>query len=153
MQILLSRTQAGPGRAVKQEQEETSRNHVLADLRTVFQDTPVCKPGYLGKQYCQDHTLLVTNRGILKNSTPKMPQFLNRQNRGIMSRIHLFPRDLWERCSPRASKTVLGLRLLRSLQSSDSFGGPWTASFPGSLGKRWNLGPIFIHIFLEIATQ
>ena len=59
-----------------------------------------------------------------------------------MSRIHLFPRDLWERCSPRASKTVLGLRLLRSLQSSDSFGGPWTASFPGSLGKRWNLGPL-----------
>ena len=30
VQILLSRTQAGPGRAVKQEQEETSRNHVQA---------------------------------------------------------------------------------------------------------------------------
>ena len=28
MQILLSRTQAGPGRAAKQEQEQTSRNHV-----------------------------------------------------------------------------------------------------------------------------
>ena len=28
MQILLSRTQAGPGRAVKQEQEEISRYHV-----------------------------------------------------------------------------------------------------------------------------
>ena len=28
MQILLSRTQAGPGRAVKQEQKQTSRNHV-----------------------------------------------------------------------------------------------------------------------------
>ena len=28
LQILLSRTQAGPGRKVKQEQEETSRNHV-----------------------------------------------------------------------------------------------------------------------------
>ena len=28
--ILLSRTQAGPGRAVKQEQEEISRNHVQA---------------------------------------------------------------------------------------------------------------------------
>ena len=28
MQILLSRTQAGPGRTVKQEQEEISRNHV-----------------------------------------------------------------------------------------------------------------------------
>ena len=27
-QILLSRTQAGPGRTVKQEQEEISRNHV-----------------------------------------------------------------------------------------------------------------------------
>ena len=26
--VLLSRTQAGPGRAVKQEQEENSRNHV-----------------------------------------------------------------------------------------------------------------------------
>ena len=30
MQILLSRTQAGAGRAGKQEQEETSRNHVQA---------------------------------------------------------------------------------------------------------------------------
>ena len=28
MQILLSRTLAGPGRTVKQEQEEISRNHV-----------------------------------------------------------------------------------------------------------------------------
>ena len=28
--VLLSRTQAGPGRAVKQEQEENSRNHVQA---------------------------------------------------------------------------------------------------------------------------
>ena len=28
VQILLSRTQAGPGRTVKQEQEEASRNHV-----------------------------------------------------------------------------------------------------------------------------
>ena len=26
-------------------------------------------------------------------------------------------------------------------RSSDSFGGPWTASYPGSLGKRWSLGP------------
>ena len=66
--------------------------------------------------------------GILENSTPKMPQFqnsswtikaclsfhkksvVNRQNWGIMLRFHLFPRDLWERCSPRASKTVLGTR-------------------------------------------
>ena len=30
LQILLSRTQAGPGRAVKQEQEEISPNHVQA---------------------------------------------------------------------------------------------------------------------------
>ena len=30
LQILLSRTQAGPGRTVKQEQEEVSRNHVQA---------------------------------------------------------------------------------------------------------------------------
>ena len=30
LQILLSRTQAGSGRAVKQEQEENSRNHVQA---------------------------------------------------------------------------------------------------------------------------
>ena len=28
--VLLSRTQAGPGRAVKQEQEENSRNHIQA---------------------------------------------------------------------------------------------------------------------------
>ena len=30
VQILLSRTQAGPGKPVKQEQEETSPNHVQA---------------------------------------------------------------------------------------------------------------------------
>ena len=30
MQILLSRTQAGPGRTFKQEQEQTSRYHVQA---------------------------------------------------------------------------------------------------------------------------
>ena len=30
VQILLSRTQAGPGRTVKAEQEQTSRNHVQA---------------------------------------------------------------------------------------------------------------------------
>ena len=30
MQILLSRTQAGAGRTVQQEQEQTSRNHVQA---------------------------------------------------------------------------------------------------------------------------
>ena len=30
VQILLSRTQAGPGRTVKQEQEQTSRNHPQA---------------------------------------------------------------------------------------------------------------------------
>ena len=30
MQILLSNSQAGPGRTVKQEQEEISRNHVQA---------------------------------------------------------------------------------------------------------------------------
>ena len=36
--------------------------HLLQDVTnrgdldsTVFQDTPVYKPGYLGKQYCQDH--------------------------------------------------------------------------------------------------
>ena len=28
LNVLLSRTQAGPGRAVKQEQEDNSRNHV-----------------------------------------------------------------------------------------------------------------------------
>ena len=32
MQILLSRTQAGAGRTGKQEQEQTSRNHVQAFL-------------------------------------------------------------------------------------------------------------------------
>ena len=26
-----------------------------------------------------------------------------------------------------------------ALRSLDSFGGPWTASYPGSLGKRWSL--------------
>ena len=31
-----------------------------------------------------------------------------------MIRLHLFPRDLWKRCSPRTSKTVLGtLRFAR----------------------------------------
>ena len=34
MQILLSRTQAGPGRKGKQEQEQTSRNHVQVFILT-----------------------------------------------------------------------------------------------------------------------
>ena len=33
MQILLSNSQAGPGRKVKQEQEEISRNHVQAFIQ------------------------------------------------------------------------------------------------------------------------
>ena len=37
-----------------------------------------------------------------------------RHNHGIMIRFHVCPRDLWERCSPRTSKTVLGtLRFAR----------------------------------------
>ena len=40
VQILLIRTQAGPGRAVKQEQEEHSRNHVQA-----FKLVSVCLTG------------------------------------------------------------------------------------------------------------
>ena len=32
MQVLLNRTQAWPGRAIKQEQEQNSRNHVQAFL-------------------------------------------------------------------------------------------------------------------------
>ena len=43
--VLLSRTQAGPGRTVKQEQEEISRNHVLAfipgPVHYKIQTTPV----------------------------------------------------------------------------------------------------------------
>ena len=35
MQILLSNSQAGPGRKVKQEQEEISRNHVQASVCTI----------------------------------------------------------------------------------------------------------------------
>ena len=40
MQILLSRTQPGPGRTGKQEQKQTSRNHIqafLANLCTIWQ--------------------------------------------------------------------------------------------------------------------
>ena len=36
VQILLSNSQAGPGRTVKQEHEEISRNHVQAFFRTLF---------------------------------------------------------------------------------------------------------------------
>ena len=36
LQILLSRTQAGPGRTVKQEQEQTSRNHVQRSAKKFF---------------------------------------------------------------------------------------------------------------------
>ena len=39
MQILLSRTQAGPGRTDKQEQEEISRNHVQPFI------SPLCSSG------------------------------------------------------------------------------------------------------------
>ena len=38
--VLLSRSQAGPGRTVKQEQEETSRNHVQT-----FISPSVCREG------------------------------------------------------------------------------------------------------------
>ena len=43
MQILLSRTQAGPGRPGKQEQEQTSRNHTLANLCTKTQPLFSCQ--------------------------------------------------------------------------------------------------------------
>ena len=36
MQILLSNSQAGPGRTANQEQEEISRNHVQAFFRTLY---------------------------------------------------------------------------------------------------------------------
>ena len=50
LQILLSRTQAGPGRAVKQEQEEISPNHVQRiNLISVFGTH--CQVSYSKKRY------------------------------------------------------------------------------------------------------
>ena len=46
LQILLSRTQAGPGRTVKQQQEEISPNHVQRlNLISVYDIKLALKPG------------------------------------------------------------------------------------------------------------
>ena len=47
LQILLSRTQAGPGRKVKQEQEEISRNHVPRLFLGSVHYLAFCFPGPL----------------------------------------------------------------------------------------------------------
>ena len=50
MFVLVSRTQAGPGRAVKQKQEEISRNHVqtfISPSVSVEQDVQESKKGSL----------------------------------------------------------------------------------------------------------
>ena len=46
---------------------------------TVFQDTPVYKPGYLGKQYCK-----ITPVGDILGKMPSSRQEQNWQNQGIM---------------------------------------------------------------------
>ena len=51
MQMLLSNSQAGPGRTVKQEQEEISRNHIqsficlseCATTSAAVMSVPICK--------------------------------------------------------------------------------------------------------------
>ena len=44
MQILLSNSQSGPGRTVKQEQEEISRNHVQAFIPGSVVDMTLDEP-------------------------------------------------------------------------------------------------------------
>ena len=41
LHVLLSRTQAGPGRTVKQEQEEISRNHLQTFIYLSVETTPL----------------------------------------------------------------------------------------------------------------
>ena len=58
-----------------------------------------------------------------------------------MLKFHLFPRDSGKRCRPRAyPKLPLGLEL-RSTALGQFWICPRPASFPESLGKRWNFGP------------
>ena len=52
LQILLSRTQAGPGRKVKQEQEEISRNHVQTFIYLSVEC--LTKFGTMGEKGSQD---------------------------------------------------------------------------------------------------
>ena len=77
-------------------------------------------------EYCFPISPLFRKCGILGNSTPNMPQFVNSMEDG------------------KQSKPGYNVKIspFSSLQSSDSFVGPWTAYFSGSLGKRWTLGPI-----------
>ena len=42
--VLLSKTQAGPGRTVKQEQEEISRNHAQTFIFPSVQKNTLCPP-------------------------------------------------------------------------------------------------------------
>ena len=44
MQIQLSRTQAGPGRAVKEQQEQNTPNHVQR-INLISVHTAICSPG------------------------------------------------------------------------------------------------------------
>ena len=46
--VLLSRTQAGPGRTVKQEQEEISRNHVQTFIYLSVRIMPLQSFGLIG---------------------------------------------------------------------------------------------------------
>ena len=50
MQILLSNSQAGPGRTVKQEQKEISRNHVQAFSGSPVVVSPFSQETRLGKR-------------------------------------------------------------------------------------------------------
>ena len=51
LQILLSRTQAGPGRGVKKEQEKNSRNHLQALFAISVYDKQLLRERYQDTRY------------------------------------------------------------------------------------------------------
>ena len=68
LQILVSRTQAGPGRKVKQEQEEISRNHVprlfLGSVHKYYGSGEGCKnPKNSGRRKQSDIVSLILGGG------------------------------------------------------------------------------------------
>ena len=50
--------------------------------------------------------------------------------------------------TPPVSSKSLDKMQSKGLQNC--FGAPWTASYPGSLGKRWSLGPRLVKNIVKI---
>ena len=69
--VLLSRTQAGPGRAIKQQQEENSRNHVKAFSESLY----ICQIGENAYQRIFN-TVLISGFRISISTTSGIPLYV-----------------------------------------------------------------------------